>query len=269
MGNYVTPLIGALAQVASIYGSESMTFHRRADPSASVTLTCLYPYHEQVIADLLSPNPWPGNTQLYVDSVSVGGMGKYLGTGQTIEYQMARLDVAYTPKPSGEYTENISNIVNVNSLPAHIFRWENGMMLAQGEEPGRQSFMQKITHAYDMIQVVTQDFVAKLGHVNEDVITTSQGIVCQPETLLYMGCESSISYDRFGTMGWQITTSFMFNPATWNKWWNFYERKYMAIKIWNPKGGMGTDEGKGGLEDFKMYPETELRSIFEFAPSIQ
>lgn len=263
---FTDQLLGITANVRGVLGSPSESYARRADPSASVQLWCDYNYYMDVVNDLLTPRSWPGNDKLFVDTVNVKFEERRNDSGQSHTYTTAVLDVIYTPKPSGEYTENISNITNMNTLPPHIFQWDNGMNLKQGEEPSFMTFMQKITHGYEMVRSIPQEMVTKLGHVNTDTITTSQGIVCQPETLLYIGCESSIAYDKFGTLGWQMTTSFMFNPITWNKWWNIYVQQFLGMRLFNEKGGVGSQEGKGSWDPYKMYPETELNGIFEFVP---
>lgn len=270
MGYYNTPEIAVLADVQSVEKTPTETFHRRGEPSASVRLWCNYAYCKLVIWDLLQPEPkpHPKYPDLYVNTVTAtyDGVTEYSDV-QEIWYEKAILDVQYTPLEAGEYTETISNIISGSKLPTHMFRWKDEAKspVKQGEEPSRISGMQKVVHTYTMIPELLEDFLLKQGHVNSEPLENSQELTYEPGTLLYLNYDSSRVWDRFGTLGWQVTVNFMYNPIGWNVWLSNYSEEPIGMEKWNPMGDSGTSK-PGAWEDHTMYQETELEDIFHYDP---
>lgn len=260
MGLY-TYVIGE--DIQSVYMTESATLQWRGEPSASVTLRVPWRLRNAVANDLLTPRPHPDYPFLFAKTVQITPVGEYVRNGQAMAYQYAQLTVSYQKRPTGAYTENITHECQMISLPPYMFRWQDGSMLAEGEEPSRQMRLQKITHTYDHLRSIPGWVGMDTGKVNSDSITTSQGWTCPAETLLYMGGETSISYDYTGTDGWQLTTSFSYNPGGWNRWWNNVRQQWMELKVWVPGGG--SSDG-GSLENYKMYEKTAMRSKFTYKP---
>lgn len=249
--------------ISVIYESHSATFQWRGEPSASVSLQVPWSIRNTVAQDLLTPRVHPDYSFLYVKTVQITPIGLNSSGGEIINYEMAKIDVTYAMKPTGAYTENITHEVQMISLPPYMFRWQDGSMLAEGEEPSRQMRLQRITHTYDHLASIPSWVGTDTGKVNSDAITTSQGWTCLAETLLYMGGETSISYDYTGSDGWQLTTSFCYNPGGWNRWWNSVQQQYMALKIWVPDAG--TTSG-GSLAGYKMYESTSMSAKFAYNP---
>lgn len=250
-------------QISVIYETHAASFQWRGEPSASVSLQVPWELRNIVANDLLTPRAHPDYPFLHVKTVQISPIGLQSSGGVVINYEMAKLDVSYARKPTGAYSENITHEVQMISLPPYMFRWQNGSMLAEGEEPSRQMRLQKITHTYDHLRSIPGWVGLDTGKVNSDPITTSQGWTCEAETLLYIGGETSISYDYTGSDGWQLTTSFSYNPGGWNRWWNSVQQQWMELKIWTPGGG--SSEG-GSLSDYKMYESTSMRAKFTYEP---
>lgn len=283
---------------AAICDSEDETFAWRGDPSASVTLLVPWRFRYMVVSDLLGfdwdyrkngrdkhvagtslprKHPNAGNYKvtadtsfagMYVKSVSVKGIGAATQNGQENDYEAAELTVSYGMLPQRSFTENINYEVQSMTLPRMNFCWDDDTPLADGEEPVKMFRTVKITHVYNMVQEIPQWAANKIGMVNSDTITTSQGLVMEPETLLYEGCETGQTWTYTGSEGWSLTTSWSYNPNGWNKWFNNIREEWVEIHNINVVGNVeGTESHSYAGEVYKMYEPTPLKEAFGWEPN--
>ena len=236
----------------TVDGSEKWSFQRRGETSASVTLWCAGDVALNVIQRLLTPLAHPIFPSLYVKTVSSVGIGKGTAVGQTIGHEKVQLEVTYTPWASETYTETVSLQAQMITLPKWLFRWSNGRIPADGEEPSRIVRTQKITHAYDRLSTIPTWAYTDVGKVNSTAIITSTGLVCAAETLLYEGAETSRFFSVHGTEGWQMTTNFSYNPNGWNKWFNCITGTWLTFNAYQ----------EGQWSEFKMYESANLSNKF-------
>lgn len=256
----------SVAAVEVVSNSESESFEWRGEPSASVALLCRWEDRASVITDLLSgPRVHPVYDFLYAKSVkATPWSGVYNGvSGQILSYPTALLEVSYARKPDGTFSEQLSMESTMLSLPRQKFRWQDGSLLAEGEEPSRQMQMIKVCHSYDFLENIPSWTKTYVGYVNSDTVRMLDGTSCAQETLLMLPPSMTIQYDYTGTTGWQLTTNWCYNPQTWNKFWNNITQSFMELRVWNPNGG----STGGTLDNYKMYPSTTFSGKFDWEPS--
>ena len=242
------------SSVEVVDNSEKWSFQRLAEPSASVSLWVPGSLAYAVIRELMAPLNHPRFPFMYVKTVSMFQLGKGTASGHTMEHEKCQLDVTYTPWEKATYTESISIQAQMITLPKWMFRWSDGRMPADGEEPSRIVRTQKITHAYDRLAGIPAWAYTDVGKVNSSALTTAQGLVCAAETLLYEGAETNRQIDTYGTLGWQMTTNFSYNPNGWNRWYNAVAARWLTLKKY--------DSTAPGWTEFKMYELADLSGKF-------
>lgn len=243
--------------VETVDNSETWSFTRNEAPSAGVSLWADGNHVSEVVAELLTPLPHPIFDFLFVKSVSMVGLGRGRASGQTFEHPECQLEVTYAPR-NRSYDETVTETAQMITMPKWRFRWSNGLMLADGEEPSRIIRTQKITHSYQHLSIVPPWVHTDIGKVNLYPITTQSGLVCTEETLLYEGANYSRHFDPWGTLGWEITTNFSYNPNGWNRWFNTITGTWLEFQIWN----VNQSTGQGNWAVFKMYELADLSGKF-------
>jgi len=268
--------------VEVVDGSEKWEFKRLSAPSASVSLWVPESKITAVLNELMTPLQHPLFPFMYVEGVTLAQqLGKGEPMGHTMRHDMCQIDVTYTPWDK-TYTEDISMQAKMITLPKWLFIWDNGRLLADGEEPARIVRTHKIRHSYTYLQEIPSWTHTDIGKVNSlQIHATSMSstdidecgnkkqhdVFYDPETLLYEGAETNWTWNRYGTYGWQVTTNFSYNPNGWNKWYNAISGEWRTLKRYasgelpdwsDPNASMGGT----GWEDFKMYEAIDLTNQF-------
>lgn len=281
MGYYT---VATAAYVETVDNSETWTFPRFGDPSAQVSFWVPGAKVWDVMAELFTPLQHPMFPFLYVQNVQMSQLGKGVANGHVLAHERCQLEVTYAPWERS-FSEKVTNQAQMITLPKWRFRWNNGRMLADGEEPSRIIRTQKITHSYTFLQNPPTWLYEDIGKVNSTQIITSSGLVCEPETLLYEGGEADRTWNPWGTKGWQMSTNFSYNPNGWNRWYNTIAGEWLTFQTWEQAENVKPPEGEeeqekeqeqegnddsgttstGQWVDFKMYELADLTTKFYYS----
>lgn len=235
------------SQEETVNGSEKWTIDRINPASASVQLWIPTKILEKVAVQAIG-RPHPVFSFLHVRSVSLSG-AVGVGTGDApMRHDHALCDVQYAP-PEEEFSETVDNAAQMITLPKWRFRWSNGRMLADGEEPSRLVRTQKITRSYKYFPIMPAWCYTNVGKVNANYITLG-GHTCPPETVLFEGATASRRVNPAGTWGWEVNGKWTFNPNGWNRWFNTIAGQWLEFMTWNAATSQWTV--------FKMYELAEF-----------
>lgn len=280
-----------------IEGSNTESYGWKTDSTASVNLKVPWRHRYAFLGELLSGytahmdgqtptenQPWPHawQTNLCVDKVTLSEGQNLLRNGtypNAVEYEFAILNVSYVPRDRNPFTESISKMAEMQTLPGDCFYWTTEdrskiIKLADGEQPGRCVHREEITHTYENQTSVQDIFNTNINKVNSAEII-SNGKTYGVGTLLYTGYTSNVTYKAGAVAGVtnniQITAKFLWNEDGWNRFWNQRINNnmvggyvYLAVgKILADNEEIPDDLV---VKIINLYEPADITAVFEYSP---
>lgn len=197
-----------------------------------------------------TPKSDPERPNLVCKSCRISGMG-VIGTSSygTIDYQKARVEASFEPRPFTNKEENEGNNdaqsitfvtekwagnLEVITVPGDRLQWKTGTDIGKpvGEEAAAIIYVPGLTYTLDIqywFNPPLDDLIAAQGKVNNAAFRVFDATF-PTKTLMFMNPTAQRQFTNEGAQAHQVTLSFQYKPEGWMKLYCPVDQEFVEVE---------------------------------------